>query len=56
MYRAEKKQDYALIHELMEVLSNPYEAQSPEIEARWYQVTPTWARQLPGVTFMSCSS
>lgn len=53
---AERDQDYRLIQELMTVLSQPYDEQSAKEMERWYQITPSWARQLPGVAFMSCSS
>ena len=51
-----QQQDYTMIETLLQVLSKPYEEQGLEEESQWYQVTPNWARQLPGVTFMSCSS
>jgi hypothetical protein len=35
------------------VLSKPYGEQTEEIEKKYYQKTPNWAKQLPGVTFMS---
>lgn len=36
--------DYSVIEELHELLLRPYEEQSPELAARWYQKTPSWAR------------
>jgi uncharacterized protein YdiU (UPF0061 family) len=52
LFRAEKD-DYSVLYELLQVLSKPYEEQSEEIEKKYYQKTPSWAKQLPGVTFMS---
>ncbi len=46
-------QDYAMLKEIEQVLSQPYAEQSDELTKKYYQKTPGWARQLPGVTFMS---
>lgn len=51
-FRAELD-DYSVLYELLEVLSKPYEDQSEDIEKKWYQKTPPWAAQLPGVAFLS---
>lgn len=51
-YRAEAG-DYSMLHELLAVLSKPYDNQSEEITKRWYTKTPAWAKKLPGVTFLS---
>ena len=48
--------DHSIIHELSALLEQPYDEQSPELQQRWYAKTPDWAQNLPGVTFMSCSS
>ena len=56
--------DFALIHELQELFTDPYGLQEEEEEggglaarrARWFTKTPTWARHMPGCDFYSCSS
>ena len=52
-YEEASKGDYTLLHELMQVLSRPYDEQSEEISSKWYSKTPDWARGMPGVSFMS---
>jgi uncharacterized protein YdiU (UPF0061 family) len=51
--KAERSNDYSTLHELQEVLTHPYDEQSEETSAKWYQKTPSWAKKLPGVSFMS---
>jgi len=48
--------DYSVVHEIARVLENPYDEQSDEINNKWFQKTPQWATDMPGCTFMSCSS
>ena len=48
--------DYSIINELATLLESPYDEQTFELTEKWYSKTPTWARQMPGVEFMSCSS
>ena len=55
-YEEAEEGRFELIEELQRVLSDPYSEQTEAVAARWYQPTPQWARQLPGVTFFSCSS
>ena len=51
---AADKEDYGLIHELHELLKNPY-AEQPEME-KWYAKRPEWARHKIGCSMLSCSS
>lgn len=48
--------DYALIHELQEVLTQPYDEQSKEIEDKYYQPRPAELFHAGGVSHYSCSS
>lgn len=51
---AAEKKDYSIIHELYEVLKNPYSEQ-PNSE-KWYSKRPDWARKKTGSSMLSCSS
>ncbi len=55
-YRAAEKGDYALIKELQEVMTNPYEEQSKEIEEKYYAKKPTELFKIAGISHISCSS
>lgn len=55
-YEEAEEGRFELVEELQRVLSDPYSEQTEAVAARWYQSTPQWARQLPGVAFFSCSS
>eukprot|EP00598_Pedospumella_elongata_P016668 CAMPEP_0185012544 /NCGR_PEP_ID=MMETSP1098-20130426/98356_1 /TAXON_ID=89044 /ORGANISM="Spumella elongata, Strain CCAP 955/1" /LENGTH=1084 /DNA_ID=CAMNT_0027541607 /DNA_START=122 /DNA_END=3379 /DNA_ORIENTATION=- len=55
-YERSEQGDHSIIHELSALLEQPYDEQSTELQQRWYAKTPDWAQNLPGVTFMSCSS
>jgi len=48
--------DYGLIHELQEVMNNPYAEQSKEIEEKYYQKKPAELFDIAGVSHVSCSS
>jgi uncharacterized protein YdiU (UPF0061 family) len=48
--------DYSLIKELQEVLSHPYDEQSEDIEAKYYQLKPEEFFKAGGVSHYSCSS
>ena len=57
--------DFALIHELQELFTDPYGLQEDETagggdvtarRARCFTKTPSWARHMPGCDFYSCSS
>ncbi|MEM9101423.1 MAG: protein adenylyltransferase SelO family protein [Pseudomonadota bacterium] len=55
-YQQAKQGNYALVHELQEVLSQPYDEQSQEIEDKYYQLRPQAFLKAGGISHYSCSS
>lgn len=55
-YQQAENGNYALIHELLEVLNQPYDEQSEEIENRYYRLRPQQFFEAGGVSHYSCSS
>ncbi len=55
-YQQAAQGDYALVKELQQVLTHPYDEQSPEIEAKFYRLKPEHAFNAGGVSHYSCSS
>ena len=55
-YEQARKGDYSLIKELQEVLSQPYQEQSKEIEQKYYKLRPLEFFNAGGVSHYSCSS
>ncbi|RUM74083.1 MAG: hypothetical protein DSZ10_02250 [Sulfurovum sp.] len=55
-YETAAEGDYSLIHELLEVMSDPYAEQSKEIEAKYYRLKPMELFDIAGVSHVSCSS
>jgi uncharacterized protein YdiU (UPF0061 family) len=55
-YQKAAEGDYSLIHELLEVMSDPYAEQSAETEAKYYQLKPMELFDIAGVSHVSCSS
>lgn len=55
-YKAAQKGDYSLIHELQEVMNDPYSEQSNEIEEKYYKLKPLNLFEIAGISHVSCSS
>ncbi|MGM0518273.1 MAG: protein adenylyltransferase SelO family protein, partial [Campylobacterota bacterium] len=55
-YEKANEDDYSLIHELQEVMINPYEEQSKKIEDKYYRLKPAELFDIAGVSHVSCSS
>jgi uncharacterized protein YdiU (UPF0061 family) len=48
--------NYDLIHELQEVMTQPYAEQSQEVEETYYRLKPSEVNEIGGLSHMSCSS
>ena len=55
-YQQASKGDYAMIHELQEVMTRPYDEQSNEIEQKYYRLKPSELFRIAGISHISCSS
>ncbi len=55
-YEQAQKGDFSLIQELQSILANPYDEQSEEVEAKYYQLRPMEYFAAGGVSHYSCSS
>ena len=55
-YQQAKQGDYALVKELQEVFSHPYEEQSKAIEEKYYRLKPAEYFNAGGISYYSCSS
>ncbi|MCG9579127.1 protein adenylyltransferase SelO family protein [Vibrio tubiashii] len=55
-YEQAQKGDFSLIQELQSILANPYDEQSEEVEAKYYQLRPIEYFAAGGVSHYSCSS
>ncbi|WP_417506454.1 protein adenylyltransferase SelO [Marinomonas gallaica] len=55
-YQQAEQGNYALIKELQEVLNNPYQEQSQEMEDKYYRLRPEEFYRMGGVSHYSCSS
>ena len=55
-YQKAMKGDYSLVRELQAVLNHPYDEQSSEVEAKYYQLKPKAFFNAGGVSHYSCSS
>lgn len=55
-YQQAMQGDYSLVRELQAVLSSPYDEQSVEVEAKYYQLKPKAFFNAGGVSHYSCSS
>jgi uncharacterized protein YdiU (UPF0061 family) len=48
--------DYALLRELQEVMTHPYDEQSKEVEDTYYKLKPSEFFKVAGISHVSCSS
>lgn len=55
-YQQAKEGDYSLIRELQEVMTNPYDEQSKEVEEKFYRLKPQAFFEVGGLSYYSCSS
>jgi uncharacterized protein YdiU (UPF0061 family) len=55
-YKEAQKGNYTLIKELQEVMTNPYDEQSSEIEQMYYKEKPSEFFKVAGISHISCSS
>jgi uncharacterized protein YdiU (UPF0061 family) len=55
-YQQANEGNYALIHELQEVMTQPYAEQSKAIEEKYYRLKPTEFFNIAGLSHVSCSS
>ncbi|MDH4944800.1 protein adenylyltransferase SelO family protein [Sulfurimonas sp. C5] len=55
-YQAAERGDYTLIHELQEVMNDPYAELSKEIEEKYYRLKPDELFRVAGISHVSCSS
>lgn len=55
-YQQAAKGDYALLHELQDVMTQPYAEQSDKVEEKYYRLKPREYFELGGTSHLSCSS
>ncbi|QSZ41914.1 hypothetical protein GJV85_07280 [Sulfurimonas aquatica] len=55
-YKEAQKGDYTLIHELQEVMINPYAEQSSEMQEKYYREKPSEFFEIAGISHITCSS
>ena len=55
-YQQATEGDYTLIKELQEVMTQPYDEQSKEIEEKYYRLKPSEFFAIAGISHVSCSS
>ena len=55
-YKLAENGDYTLIEELQEIMNDPYEEQSKEIEEKYYREKPVELFDIAGISHVSCSS
>ena len=48
--------NYELIRELQDIMTQPYDEQSKEVEVKYYKLKPTEFSEVGGVSHLSCSS
>ena len=55
-YQQATEGNYALISEMQEVMTNPYDELSHEIEEKYYRLKPSEFFEIAGISHISCSS
>ena len=55
-YQQATEGDYSLIREMQEVMTNPYDELSKEIEDKYYKLKPSELFEIAGISHISCSS
>lgn len=55
-YQQAREGDYTLVRELQEVMTQPYEEQSKDVEDKYYRLKPTELFATGGLSYYSCSS
>ena len=55
-YQEAEKENYTLIKELQEVMTNPYAEQFSEVEKKFYREKPSEFFDIAGISHISCSS
>ena len=55
-YQQAAEGNYALIHEMQEVMTKPYDEQSKEVEEKYYGLKPSKFFEMAGISHVSCSS
>lgn len=55
-YQQAKEGNYSLIRELQEVMTNPYDEQSKDVEEKFYRLKPHAFFEVGGLSYYSCSS
>ncbi|MEA2050942.1 MAG: protein adenylyltransferase SelO family protein [Campylobacterota bacterium] len=55
-YTKAQDENYKMIEELQEVMNNPYDEQSKEIEEKYYKKKPNESFGIAGISHISCSS
>ncbi|KAB7887147.1 protein adenylyltransferase SelO [Poseidonibacter ostreae] len=55
-YLHAQEEDYSLIEELQEIMTNPYSEQSDEINNKYYKLKPLELFEVGGISHVSCSS
>ncbi|MAC83648.1 MAG: hypothetical protein CL624_05895 [Arcobacter sp.] len=55
-YLHAQEEDYSLIEELQEIMTNPYSEQSDEINNKYYNLKPIEFFEVGGISHVSCSS
>ncbi|NOR56035.1 MAG: hypothetical protein GQ531_07480 [Sulfurovum sp.] len=55
-YQQATNGDYSLIHTLQDVMTNPYDEQSKDVEEQYYSKKPSELFEIAGISHVSCSS